>query len=406
MGEPMIKNYRWLSVLALVCFTSSGYANNEDLRQYFQQIIDEQQSALQSDLIMSSANDGFVENVRGWVDGTELRLSAENDDDNKRSIALRVKLKNAPRHSIEQDILQLTQEQRQLDHQQALNDRLQRAYSELLDLIAEQEQLDHLQVVSSMHAAAIKYYRNLVLSNDFHPENLLENELEHEQHRFQIELQVRQINALTKALKFDAKLPQLTLTEKMMLDVVAQYSDRTPLEVEHAQLDLMLQQKKLKHEQSGEKFALTAVQLSQEFNHNKDTVTGIQVDLRIPFARPAFNSGVRQQDVSEVTYRLHRLQQSAALKAAQLVQKMEQSQISILAFERLAKSIDSRIKKATDSRLIIKLRQQHLAQLKSIMRERQSFRKLYIELLAHYSVLGRELDTNWLIPPVTQNSRG
>jgi hypothetical protein len=83
--------------------------------------------------------------MRGWIDGTELRLSADNDDDSKRSIALRVKLKSAPQRSVEQDILQLMRQQHELSRQQVLNSRLQTAYSQLFQLIAEQEQLEHLQ---------------------------------------------------------------------------------------------------------------------------------------------------------------------------------------------------------------------------------------------------------------------
>ena len=80
--------------------------------------------------------------------------------------------------------------------------------------------------------------------------------------------------------------------------------------------------------------------------------------------------------------------------------------MAILASERLAKNIDKRIRSATNARLILKLRQQHLQRLKNIMLIRQDMRTLYIELLAHYSLLGRQLDTNWLLPPSAPVSRG
>mgnify|MGYP001052819952 CR=1 FL=1 len=406
----MMKYIRSLIGLALLVFGTGSLADvadAEELRYYIQQFIDEQESVFQTaEPMATSTDEGFLNDMRGWIDGTELRLSADNDDDSKRSIALRVKLKSAPQRSVEQDILQLMRQQHELSRQQVLNSRLQTAYSQLFQLIAEQEQLEHLQLESALQSSAITYYREQVQSSDFHPENLLDSELEHEQLRFQIELQVRRINALAKSINFHATVPSLGLTEAMMLELVSRLDSQTSIEVERAQLDLLLQQKKLRHEQSSQQFALTAVQLSQDYIQEKDSVTGIRVDLQIPFSGPAYNSSVRQQDVSEATYRLHQLNQSETLKASQLVRKMEQKQVAILASERLAKNIDKRIRSATNARLILKLRQQHLQQLKNIMLIRQDMRTLYIELLAHYSLLGRQLDTNWLLPPSAPVSRG
>ena len=403
----MNKMNRSLSGLALLVFSSSAVADAEQLRQYIQQFVDEQELVLQTNQTMAtSTEEGFLHDVRGWVDATELRLSAENDDDSRRSIALRVKLKSAPQRSVEQDMLHLMRQQHELNRQQVLNSRLQTVYTQLLELIAEQEQLEHLQLESALHASAITYYREQVQSSDFHPENLLDSELEHEQIRFQIELQVRRIDALAKSINFQTKVPRLSLTEEMMLELVNPLSDQTSFEVERAQLDLILQQKKLRHEQSSEQFALTALQLSQEFAHDKDSVTGVRVDLQIPFAGPAYSSSVRYQEVAEATYRLHQLNQKETLKGTQLLRKMEQKQVAILASERLTKNIKKRIRNATNVRLILKLREQNLQHVKNIMLLRQDMRTLYIDLLAHYSMFGRQLDTNWLIPPSPSISSG
>lgn len=384
--------YRFVTGIILLASMSVSLANAKSLDQYLKQKI--------ASIKLDSApltQDEYESSSPGWIDGTELRLGADNDNDNKRSVALRLKLSNASRIEVEENILKLQNQAHLLERQQNLNLQLETVYLQLLELISQHEYLIHLQKQSSLVATEIKYYRQLAQTSDFNPDDLLQSELNQAQLQSLIDLHEKDIADLKQSLNFYTEVPSLALTSEQMLALVTRYQDETSIEVEQAQLQLQLLQHKLKHEKSREGFALNAVQLETEYADDSDDVFSIRFDVQIPFSGPGFNSAQKQRDITQAKYRMQRSLRKTTLNTARILKSLKQNHERIYAHEQLAKRIQTRIKKTSNASLILKLKEQHLNQLKKILDTRQSTRQQYIEFLAQSGLLARKPDSNWLL---------
>ena len=382
--------------LIMLAQVTQGFADDEGIRLYLWQVIDDHNQSLSAELIQISL-DRAPDTMSSWLEGSELRLGTDNDDNAKQSVALRLKIKGSSQLDIEQEIAQLNWRRRDLDILESLNQKLEFAYLQVLALVAEKEQLRHLQSEMVLLESAIKFYREQVQSNDFRPENLLESELDHDQIAQEIELQLRRIKSFRKAMNYTRDIPELMLSEAFMLKLGSQITERQSIEVERAHMELILRQKKLQHTQAGSGFGLTAVQLQSEFQDNQDAVMAIRFDFQIPFGGSSSNASAHSS-VSQAAVRLHRLVQQESLIVSQLQQQMTHQHDVILNAERFVESIRIRIDTASNADIILKLRKQYLMQEKNIMRARQNMRKAYIELLAVHALLAKRTNTNWLAP--------
>lgn len=388
----MLNFYRVVIGPILLAVISVSPASEKSLDQYLKQKI----ASIKLDSAYLTQNDYFATKP-GWIDATEVRLGAENDDDNKHSIALRLNLSNASRIDVEEDILKLQKQAQHLDQQNNLNQELETVYSQMLELISQHESLNHLEKQSSLVETEIKYYRQLAQTSDFNPNDLLESELNLTQLQSLIDLQKREILDFKNAIGFKSDVPQLALTSEQMLALVTRYQQETNIEIEQAQLALQLMQHRLKHEKASEGLALNAVQLESESADGKDDVLSVRFDVQIPFSGPRFNSAQKQQDITQAKYRMQRSLRQSTVKTAQLLQKLKQNNDRIFTFEQLANQLQTRIKNTTNASLILKLKKQHLNQLKKVLQVRQDTRQFYIEFLANSGLLAKKPDSNWLL---------
>lgn len=388
----MLKFYRTIVVASALVAVPASQASEQNLDNFLKQKI----ASIKRHSSPLDENE-FAGTKPGWIDGTEVRLSADNDDDNKRSIALRVKLGSASRIDVERDILKLQKQARHLDRQNDLNQELETVYRQMLELISRAELLSLQQRQSRLVETEIKYYRQLAQTSDFNPEDLLESELRLTQLHSLIDLQKRDISGLKQSINFNAEVPNLALNAEQMLALVTRYQQETSIEVEQARLQLQLQQQQLKHEKTSSGLALNAVQLESEYADDRDSVLSVRFDVQIPFAGPSFNRIQKQQDITEASYKMQQSLRQATLRTAQIVQKLNHNNDRIFTYQQLANQLQTRIKNTTSAALILKLKKQHLNQLERVLQVRQTARQYYIEFLALSGLLAKKPDSNWLL---------
>jgi hypothetical protein len=320
-----------------------------------------------------------------WIESSEIRLTTDNDDDRKSSLALNLKIKNWSELSMQQQLFQLLEQRQQLDQQEILNDHLQSSYIQLLELNSKLEELAQLKQRSRLFASAIKYQQQLVQSSDFSPDELL-----------QIELMQRNIDELEKSIEFNAPQPFLQITPQQMIATAENYLQHGGGEVEQAQLELQLAKLKLKQQQASAGFALNALQLKSDFSENEDAVLAVRFDIQIPFSGPDFNSRLKHQEINQATMRLHQRRQQTSLKSNQILAKMYLNKKALVSTEQLINDIESRIKKTTSVKLILKLKKQHLSSFKQILEIRYQLRLNYINFLSQQGLLAKHNEHNWL----------
>ena len=388
----MLKFYLIIVVVSTLLALPASQASEQSLDNFLKQKI-----ALIK-LHSSPLDQNEFANTRpGWIDGTEVRLGADNDEDNKRSIALRVKLGSASRIEVERDIVKLQKQARHLDQQKTLSQELETVYRQMLELISRSELLSHLQKQSRLVETEIKYYRQLAQTSDFNPEDLLESELNLTQLHSLIDLQKRDISGLKQSINFHAEVPSLALSTEQMLALVTRYQQETGIEVEQARLHLQLQQQQLNHEKTSSGFALNAVQLESEYADDGDSVLSVRFDVQIPFAGPSLKHIQQQQGITEASYKMQQSLRQATLGTARIVQKLKHNNDRIFTYQQLANQLQTRIKNTTSAALILKLKKLHLNQLERVLQVRQTSRQHYIEFLALSGLLAKKPDSNWLL---------
>ena len=338
-----------------------------------------------------------------WVESSEIRVSAENDDDRSRSLALNLKIKNASELKVQQQLFDLVEASEQLEQQKTFNAHLHTTYQQLVELNNKLEQSAHLQSLLQLSGVEIKYQRGLVQSNDFDAENLLDSELNQEQVQQEIEFVSQQINDLKESLNFDTQQSFIDLEASQIIARIKSHSLKHGIEVKQAKMDLELAQLKLKQQQSNEGVALNAVQLSSDFGSGKDTVLGVRFDIQIPFAGPNYDNQLKHQGIAKATKRLHQRKKLAQLKAEQSLLKIQQYNNALNSNQKQARTIEQRLLKTTDVHLILKLKTQHLKRLGKSIDIRHNLQTSYIDFLAQRGLLASSEDNNWL--SATLNSK-
>jgi len=331
-----------------------------------------------------------------WVESSEIRLTADDDEKRNRSIALNLKIRNFSELDIQQQMFQLLEKRQYLDVNKQLNNHLRLAYLQLLDLNLKLELLEHLKKQSRFSATEIKFQRELVQSTNFKPENLLDSELDHEQIQFQIETQQSSILKLQKSMDFSAQQAFLNLAAEQMIDFAEIHSLQNSNAVQQSQLELQLAKLKLKQQQASEGFALNSFQLKSDFSDNQDNVLTVRFDVQIPFAGPNFSHRLKQQEITRASLQLQQRQQQFALQATQILEEMEQSSSTLKATKKMAGQIKFRLLKTSNVRLILKLKKQHFSRLRKIIEIRHNIRLNYIDLLAKSGLLAEQANKNWL----------
>lgn len=382
------------SILGIMLITnlSIAEANESALNIYLKQRVETTLQTTSDDT--SSSTESQAPN---WIDGTELRVGLENDDDNKRSIALRVKLKNSTRLNAESDLIDIGLQSQKSSRQRNHNQAIEVIYSEVLQLINQHEALTLAEQQSALAATEIKYFRQLAQTSDFNPENLLDSELNQAQIQMVIELQKQEIAALKDSMGYTADIPKWSLSADKMNSVSVQIKSEPSLELVQAQLDLKQEQKKLNFEKVNQHFALNAVQLASEHAQNKDNVLSVRFDIQIPFSGPSYNHTQKQQGITQAMYEVQQILQQDRKKSAQLRLQMKQINTRLTSYEKLSKNLEKRISKTTNASLILKLKKEHLNLMEKVQQIRQDSRQTYIEILAAHGMFSKQPQTNWLL---------
>ena len=386
--------YFTTSILGIVLMTclSITEAKENDLNLYLKQRVD---SLLQtsSDFIQATENNP----ASNWIDGTELRVGLENDDDNKRSIALRVKLKNSSRISAENDLIDLNLQLQNLNRRRNQNQVIKEIYTDVLRLINLKESLALYEQQSALATTEIKYFRQLAQTSEFNPENLLDSELNQAQIQTTIELQKQEISDLKSAIDYTADIPLWSLSADKMKSISLQIKSEPSLEFEQAQMDLKQQQKKLNYEKVNQQFALNAVQLASEHAQNKDNVMSVRFDIQIPFSGPSYKHTQKQQDITQAVFEMQQVLQLDRKKSAQLMLQMNQMNSRLSSYEKLSRNLEKRIANTTNASLILKLKKEHLKFLEKVQQLRKNSRETYVEILAAHGMFSKQPQTNWLL---------
>ena len=382
------------SILGIMLITnlSIAEANESALNIYLKQRVETTLQTTSDDT--SSSTESQAPN---WIDGTELRVGLENDDDNKRSIALRVKLKNSTRLNAESDLIDIGLQSQKSSRQRNHNQAIEVIYSEVLQLINQHEALTLAEQQSALAATEIKYFRQLAQTSDFNPENLLDSELNQAQIQTVIELQKQEIAALKDSMGYTADIPKWSLSADKMNSVSVQIKSEPSLELVQAQLDLKQEQKKLNFEKVNQHFALNAVQLASEHAQNKDNVLSVRFDIQIPFSGPSYNHTQKQQGITQAMYEVQQILQQDRKKSAQLRLQMKQINTRLTSYEKLSKNLEKRISKTTNASLILKLKKEHLNLMEKVQQIHQDSRQTYIEILAAHGMFSKQPQTNWLL---------
>ena len=382
------------SILGIMLITnlSIAEANESALNIYLKQRVETTLQTTSDDT--SSSTESQAPN---WIDGTELRVGLENDDDNKRSIALRVKLKNSTRLNAESDLIDIGLQSQKSSRQRNHNQAIEVIYSEVLQLINQHEALTLAEQQSALAATEIKYFRQLAQTSDFNPENLLDSELNQAQIQMVIELQKQEIAALKDSMGYTADIPKWSLSADKMNSVSVQIKSEPSLELVQAQLDLKQEQKKLNFEKVNQHFALNAVQLASEHAQNKDNVLSVRFDIQIPFSGPSYNHTQKQQGITQAMYEVQQILQQDRKKSAQLRLQMKQINTRLTSYEKLSKNLEKRISKTTNASLILKLKKEHLNLMEKVQQIHQDSRQTYIEILAAHGMFSKQPQTNWLL---------
>ncbi|VAW80469.1 hypothetical protein MNBD_GAMMA13-906, partial [hydrothermal vent metagenome] len=273
----------WIQIIALLTLALDVKANMT-MGDFLQQARNDARQR------WSSAASSQPHNVNPWTENAEIRLSGDNNSDNKQALSLRFKPKGFGQGSAENAILDLHRQQRGMTFETAFNAALKARYDQLLGLFSEQALVQKLEQRLALTESEQALQRNLAYTDDFRPDALLQTELRAEQLREQTLIHRKRLQDLHDQLRI-SHLTESFLTIDDML-AVATTTPELPTggKLLAAELDVKMAQQQRRLDRARQGIALSLLEVQYERADRKDDALGVTLGIRIPIGNSYINA--------------------------------------------------------------------------------------------------------------------
>lgn len=395
------------TMLILLAIPSLSAADSLD--EYLLEAIRDTQHA-----IVQESEVSIHTGVSGWIDGAQLRVQAQDDQENpvRNSYTLRVTPKYGTQRSAEQSMHQLGAKQRSMNANLALSRALKLRYRMLIDFAEQRTKTQHARQQVDLLKIQIKLNRRLAKTTDFNPENLQDLILELSHARATLRLSENRLQGMQKRIlaESESSTARATLmnedwplTPRHIDRVLNQYqailadTDTYP-QTRQARLalDLATDRLHIVKAQSGLVLDLIDVEF---VNDSNDKAIGVQLGFNLPTG--AGNSRLidRRQDQAKARTEFMLTRHSMA---ALFTENLETLNWNLSAWKsdeaamREINTLQSQPARTQHTKLVIGLKRQHIALNRTMATTHMQLLRDYIDVLDAAGILSQNPLQNWI----------